>query len=140
MSVSPIGKWRKNSTAANISLEKLQPNLRYPNSDNLSITGNFSPLSSTEKATGHTSNSKFDIKEFEKKLINLPTFTISDENSYSFLPNSISSTSIATVIHTPEGNVNKSQQSQQMTQRKTNIQVRPQSESGLSITSNNKER
>lgn len=40
-------------------------------------------------------NSPLDIKEFEKKLINLPTFTISDEYaSNCLLPNAISTTSI----------------------------------------------
>lgn len=54
---------------------------KYPNADNNSISGN--------------NYQSFDIKEFEKKLINLPTFTISDENSLqSILPNAISSTSL----------------------------------------------
>jgi len=125
------------STVTNSSFDKLQPNFRYPNSDNLSITGNFSPLSSTAHQAGHMASSKFDIKEFEKKLINLPTFTISDENSYAFLPNSISSTSIATIIQIPEGsnNINNKQDTlqQQCVQRQGsgNCAVRAVPEPGL---------
>lgn len=58
--------------------------------DNLSLTG--SPM---------------DIKEFEKKLINLPTFTISDENATNcLLPSAISATSLLDNNNTTNSRLN----------------------------------
>ncbi len=64
------------------------------NGDNLSITGNF--LQQQQQQHMSTAQqSPYDIKEFEKKLINLPTFTISDENALqALLPNAISNSSM----------------------------------------------
>lgn len=66
------------------------------NQDSNSITGGRS--SGAHNPTHHlkhqiTLNSSLDIKEFEKKLINLPTFTISDEYARSFFPQSTSNAS-----------------------------------------------
>ncbi len=62
--------------------------------DNNSISGRRSNGNSRLKQQ-KTLNSSVDIKEFERKLINLPTFTISDEYSRSFFPNSNSTASFA---------------------------------------------
>jgi hypothetical protein len=62
--------------------------------DNNSISGRRSNGNSRLKQQ-KTLNSSIDIKEFERKLINLPTFTISDEYSRSLFPNSNSTTSFA---------------------------------------------
>jgi hypothetical protein len=56
-------------------------------------------------------NSRMDIKEFQKKLINLPTFTISDEASACLLPNSISTLSLISSLKGSTLNLNKKESS-----------------------------
>ncbi len=71
-----------------IKFNSVEPSIQFlkdsvVNNDSCSVNGNNYYL-------------KMDLKEFEKKLINLPTFTISDENetAAAFLPNAVSNLSL----------------------------------------------
>lgn len=59
---------------------------------------NSTPNTNDNYSLAASTGTPLDIKEFEKKLINLPTFTISDENaSNCLIPNAISNTSLYTL-------------------------------------------
>ena len=80
----------RNATSNTNSIDR-NSHCKYTNinGDNLSITGNFHAIQAQQP------QSPYEIKEFEKKLINLPTFTISNGNALgSLLPSAISNSSL----------------------------------------------
>ncbi len=83
------------------------------NHDSNSITGggpgsNGGPGGQNTLKHQFTINSTSDIKEFERKLINLPTFTISDEYARSFFPTSSTSSSFNDLTNNNKNLMNSS--------------------------------